>query len=79
MAKGGWLILFTPGSCNRPPARQRGPFKARGALRKHGYFPQLAIPTAPLSRAHDRSFNDISPFGRMIFRKQKSPKQTLRA
>jgi len=35
MAKGSWLILFTPGSCNCPPARQRGSFKTCGTLGKH--------------------------------------------
>ena len=61
MAKGAWLILLTPGFCDPSPARQRGPFKTCGALRKHGYFrsqqsPQrrfqglMAVPLAAFSR-----------------------------
>ena len=55
MAKGGWLIPFTPGSCNRPPARQRGPFKPCSASRKVRY-----ISTA--STTHNTAFEGSQPF-----------------
>ena len=62
-AKGGWLMLFAPGSYNCSPARQKGPFKLCSALREHGYFRSQHSLTAPLSRAHSRLFSGICPFG----------------